>query len=368
MACRMTVLLVDDEPGLADLAASFLERHLHGIETRTATTVDAALSAVRSADAIDCVVSDYDLGERTGLDLLDGVRSAGVEVPFVLFTGKGSEEIASDALRAGVTDYLRKEAGTEQYRVLANRVERAVAARRAERAARRNEALLRGAVDALDDVFYLFDRDGSFVLWNDALSDATGYGDAEIESMSPTDFFDGEAKDRVAEAIETAFDRGRVTIETELSTKGGRRIPYEFTGARLTDGDGAEIGVCGVGRDISRRTTLERELDALLNRVTDAFLGLDADWRYTYLNRRAEELLGRTGDDLLGRRVWDAFPELRDSRIGAAMRRAVETGDQLTVEGYYEPLETGFACHLYPSETGLSVYFREVSSANGGDG
>ncbi|MFW5917185.1 MAG: GAF domain-containing protein [Halorubrum sp.] len=126
------VLFVDDEPGAADLAAIHVERLVDAVETVTRTSPDEALAVVRE-ERVDCVVSDYDMPGRDGLDLLADVRAVDPGLPFVLFTGKGSEEIASEAVSAGVTDYLQKGSGRDRYEVLANIVENALGRRRAER-------------------------------------------------------------------------------------------------------------------------------------------------------------------------------------------------------------------------------------------
>ncbi|MFC5280159.1 GAF domain-containing protein [Halorubrum rubrum] len=128
---REVVLVVDDEPGAADLVATYLERLLGGIETVVVTSPSAALERLRERP-IDCVVSDHDMPESTGLELLETVRSEIGEIPFLLFTGKGSEEIASEAISAGVTDYLQKGGGADQYEMLANRVDNALSRRQAE--------------------------------------------------------------------------------------------------------------------------------------------------------------------------------------------------------------------------------------------
>ena len=157
------VLFVDDEPGAADLAATHVERLLDGIETVTRLSPDEALDVVRD-DCVDCVVSDFDMPRSDGLELLESVREIDPDVPFVLFTGKGSEEIASDAISAGVTDYLQKGAGRDRYEMLANSVANALGRRRAERDLREvNDqitAIHRFATElaSVTDVATVFDR------------------------------------------------------------------------------------------------------------------------------------------------------------------------------------------------------------------
>ncbi|PHQ40309.1 histidine kinase [Halorubrum persicum] len=126
------VLLVDDEPGAADLAATHVERLLDGVETVTRTSPTEALDVVRE-ERVDCVVSDYNMPGTHGLELLEQARAIDPGLPFVLFTGRGSEEIASEAISAGVTDYLQKGVSRDRYEMLANSVENALSRRRAER-------------------------------------------------------------------------------------------------------------------------------------------------------------------------------------------------------------------------------------------
>ncbi|MDZ5811309.1 GAF domain-containing protein [Halorubrum sp. AD140] len=157
------VLFVDDEPGAADLAATHVARLVDGVETLTRTSPEDALAAVES-ERVDCVVSDFDMPGRDGLELLTRVRAVDPGIPFVLFTGKGSEEIASEAISAGVTDYLQKGAGRDRYEMLANSVENALDRRRAERDLREVNAKVTAIhefaaeVSAAETVDEVFDR------------------------------------------------------------------------------------------------------------------------------------------------------------------------------------------------------------------
>ncbi|WP_226005066.1 bacterio-opsin activator domain-containing protein [Natrinema salinisoli] len=138
MTKPITVLVVDNEPGFADLAGEMLEREHDAIEAEAATDGAEAL-AVLERRAVDCIVSDYEMPEMTGLELLERVRDDDPDLPFVLFTGRGSEEIASEAIAAGVTQYLQKESGKKQYALLANQITNAVAQYRTETELRESE-------------------------------------------------------------------------------------------------------------------------------------------------------------------------------------------------------------------------------------
>jgi PAS domain S-box-containing protein len=171
MGGTISVLHVDDDAQFTELTASFLDRFGEFAVT-SRTSYEGAVEVV-DGEAFDCVVCDYDLGAYDGLDVLEVVRAANADVPFVLFTAKGSERVASDAIAAGATDYLQKGGGdSSQFELLANRIESAVSeaetrerlhasrqrVRRLHEVAREfetctsDEAVFRTVLDAAEDI------------------------------------------------------------------------------------------------------------------------------------------------------------------------------------------------------------------------
>ena len=96
-------------------------------------------------------------------------------------------------------------------------------------------------------------------------------------------------------------------------------------------------------------------------RVSDAVVGLNTDFEYTFLNSQAEELLDATEETLFGTTIWDAFPEAIDSVAEDTIRKAVETGDKQTYERYNETVDRWFAVRIFPDEHGLSIFFTDIS-------
>lgn len=95
--------------------------------------------------------------------------------------------------------------------------------------------------------------------------------------------------------------------------------------------------------------------------ITDAFFTLNRNWRFTYVNKRSEELLKRPRHELLGRSIWDEFPDAVGSEFESQYRHAIASGESVAFEAYYPPLETWFEVSAYPSEEGLGVYYRSVT-------
>jgi PAS domain S-box-containing protein len=125
--------------------------------------------------------------------------------------------------------------------------------------------------------------------------------------------------------------------------------------AELQAGEAARTRAEGALRESERAVNI-------LESMTDAFYALDRQWRFTYINRRAEQLLQRTREELLGKVAWQEFPEALAAITNEEFHRAM--AEQVTVdfEVFHPPLQAWFEVHACPSPDGLSVYFRDVTA------
>jgi len=262
------VLHVDDEPDFADLTATYLEREEDHFEVTTATRAGEGLDLLARED-FDCIVSDYDMPGTNGIEFLETVREQHPDLPFILFTGKGSEEVASDAISAGVTDYLQKEPGTDQYAVLANRVSNATEHYRSRRMVERSERRLREIIDALPHPLYVASEDGRYLLANDALASFHGTTVDALEGRHVGDVLDEPVADRLLSAFGDVLDSGarKRLREIAITDAEGEEhvfephlVPYE-----LGDADGR--AVLGVAVDVTERQQRECELERTRERM-----------------------------------------------------------------------------------------------------
>jgi PAS domain S-box-containing protein len=233
------------------------------------------------------------------------------------------------------------------------------------------KAFIESLLDTQQDLLYAFDTDGQFLRWNDSLREVTGYTDAEIEEMRPAEFIADEAADELTAAIEQVLEHGdKVTAELPLVTAEGDEIPYEFTGGAITNENDEIVGLTGIGRDISDRKARERqlerqrdelksELDEIFERISDGFYALDDHFRVTYVNDNAQRLLGLEESSIIKQDIQETV-SLTD-QVESALQKAFEEQTSVQIEDYFEPLDTWFEYIIYPSESGLSVQFRDIT-------
>ena len=257
------VLHVDDDPDFADIAATFLEREGDGFVVETASSAVAALDRLADLD-VDCIVSDYDMPEMDGLEFLAAVRDDRPDLPFVLFTGKGSEEIASQAISAGVTDYIQKEVGTGQYAVLANRIRNAVTQYRSQQELETSQQRLSLFVEQSPLGVLEYNSDFEIVGLNEAGEEILGYSEAELRGETWTKLVTEtsyENVDEVTSALAEA-EGGYHSIDENVR-KDGERIVCEWHNRVVTDDDGDVVAVFSQFQDVTERQERLRRIEAL---------------------------------------------------------------------------------------------------------
>jgi len=282
----VSVLCVDDDPGVLELTATCLEHASDRLDVTTETTVADGLDRVADSD-VDCVVSDYEMPGTDGLAFLESVRSVRPDLPFVLFTGKGNEEVASEAVSTGVTDYIRKD-GRNQYALLANRIENAVDRWRAERElARRSRA-----IDVVSDGVAILDDEGRYVEVNDAYAADYGLAPGAVEGRHWTAMAPSEEATRLREEALSAMRRegrwsgtavGRrddgSTFTRRLTLIGLDEGHLRITSSPGDDAGGAvERSADAVdARGATGRRGRERERTSLAGSAGTAWAAVDAD-------------------------------------------------------------------------------------------
>ena len=334
-------------------------------------------------------IKGYDTGEIVGEHFstfyTDEDREAGVpERNLRIAAEKGSVQdegwrVDSDGDRfwANVTlTAIRDDDGALRgyTKVTRNMTER----REREQQLRRERDLNERLLDIAPMRLAVFRPDGTMERVTTRSQSHVGIDDDEIDDYDLADFDmydpDGNPLDVADHPMGRVAETGEpVTGQLiQHDTPDGERRWVHLNAAPLFDDEGDLDRIVVTGKDVTElkrkeralareRDALESELAEVFSRVDDAFFALDTDWRVTYVNDHAATLLDRSRGELLQENFWEEFPAAEESTFAEEYKRAAETQEPVTFVEYYPPLGAWFEVSAYPSETGLSVYFRDVT-------
>lgn len=218
------------------------------------------------------------------------------------------------------------------------------------------EARLAAVLESVSDGFYALDTEWRYVLFNRAAERYFGVSAADVLGKVMWDVF--------PQGLGTDFERFcRGAMGEGLTTRfetASRLRPDRTVELKISPMPGG--GVCISLIDITDRKRADTRATEILESIGDGFYAVDADWRFTYVNRRAEAWWGRSRGELLGRGVWDIFPQAVGGAIHAAHLKAAATREAVRLEAESTSVNGWVDLAIHPTgESDLSVYVRDIA-------
>jgi PAS domain S-box-containing protein len=336
------VLYVDDEPGLLEVGKIFLEQG----GQFTVDTIDSAPAALvmMKSKNYDAIIADYQMPVMDGIEFLKKVRGSGDTVPFILFTGRGREEVVIQALNEGADFYLQKGGDpVAQFTELAHQVRQAVQQRRAEISIRDLERREADIINFLPDATFAIDRSGHIIAWNHAIEEMTGVSAAEMLGKGNYEYaipFYGTRRkiliDLIFEPDEDLTqqygniirERDTLIVDSDLPRPKGQNVTLYGKAGPLYNRQGEIIGAIQSIRDITEMKKAEEEVRAgeekyrLVVENSHDTIYIYRDNLFLFVNTKASELTGYSHDELMKKEVWDLIhPDDRNSLRESGQRR-----------------------------------------------
>lgn len=252
---RLSILIVDDSAFFLTLIADKLESN-YDMRTTTASNAAEAMSKL-GQETVDCIVSDYEMPETTGLELYEMVDER-YDIPFILLTGQGDEKVASEAIRTGVDEYLLKQSVKEEepLELLVNRIQNVVEQWRTQR----NYELL---VDNSPDEITQINADGKILAANESVATSFGVAQEELLGQHLSAFLPEDVATRRLEEGQRAMTVGSaVTFQDSIGVRHFHNIAVPLSTAG--DGDSFQL----VTRDITLQKQHERDLQRKSQKLT----------------------------------------------------------------------------------------------------
>ncbi len=277
------VLYVDDEDLLLDIGKRFLENNGE-------FSVDTALSASVALDILnkktyDAIVSDFQMPESDGIELLKRVRAFNKSIPFILFTGRGREEIVIDAINNGADFYIQKGGDpTAQFAELAHKIRQSVLMRRTQVTIAEQEQRYHDLQNA-NDLIQSVAPDGHFLFVNKKWLDTLGYAEEELANLTIFDIIHEESIKHCMETFQRVISGENIgIIDATFRTRDGVKVYVEgMANCKLVE------GACQYTRGIFKDVTLRRkaELELLqknedLNAAYEELTATEEELRYNF--------------------------------------------------------------------------------------
>ena len=337
------ILHVDDEPNFLELTKAILEMKNENFSIDTATSAEEGIELLKRGK-YDVVIADYKMPEIDGLEFLQNLRQSGNKIPFIMFTGKGREEVAMEALNKGANHYLQKGVDVESmYGTLAHAIKEEVKKERAEEALKKSEAKYLDLYENANDIIFTFDLQGRFTSANKAAYTVFGYQKEDLLKTTLLNVLAPEDANLAQELLQKMVVLKSNLIEQQpweykAVRKDGSTLDIEVR-ARLLRENEQIVGVQGIARDITERKwaeekiknyalALEEARDNLENRVEErtkelgeseekyhalfehtgtATATLEEDTTISMVNKEFEKLSGYSKEEIEGKKSWAEF-------------------------------------------------------------
>lgn len=196
-----------------------------------------------------------------------------------------------------------------------------------------------------------------------------GYSADDWNSLTIADVVHPDDLEQLDQTLKTVFAKpGIPTLLTyRAKHKQGGYIWLECAFTNMLDNTSIGAIVCNF-RDVTERKHAQDEIDRKTEQITnilesigDGFIALDSNFNYTYANKRLGQMLERDPSDLIGKNIWDVYPDIINSGTYDAFVKAMTERTHVSNEDYYAPLNLWFETEMYPTADGLSVFIRDIS-------
>ncbi|MFA4850112.1 MAG: PAS domain S-box protein [Methanoregula sp.] len=276
MTKRIQVLYVDDEPGLLEIGKIYLEESSE-FSVDTVQSAPAALD-ILNKKTYDAIVSDFMMPKMNGIELLKNVRAFDKITPFILFTGRGREEVVIDAINNGADFYIQKGGDVQaQFAELSHKIRQAVLMRRTQMTLAEQEQRYHDLQNA-NDLIQSVAPDGHFLFVNKKWLDTLGYQEDELPNLTIFDVIHEESLKHCMTTFQRVISGENIgIIDATFRTKDGKKVYVEgMANCKLVE------GTCQYTRGIFKDITDRKKTEFELLRKNEELTATEEELRHNY--------------------------------------------------------------------------------------
>ena len=326
----------------------------------------------------DVIISDYQMPGMSGLDLLKALKAGHNDVPFILFTGKGREEVAMEAINNGADFYLQKGGNPiVQFQELKNAIVKLTQKRAAETALREREEKLRLITDNMTDIIFEMDQGGTIRYVSPSVKIILGYEPEKIIGLNGLLGVHPEDKDLIRDKFLSLL-KGTAPVKEKLvfryRTTNGGYLWLETIGSVLRGADGRPKGFLLSSRDVTgrieaelARKSSERKYRDIIDNANDEILIVDLKGRVLEANKVASQRLGYVHEEIVGMNIVVIDPHCmekeRQKMVSGTMEDKADIVETTHIarDGTEIPVEVSRTIIDLDGRPGILMIARDVS-------
>ena len=308
------VLHVDDEPALVEITKGFLEKS----GEFEVTTFTSAVDAIKDLEttSYDVLISDYEMPALDGIEFLKRLRAKGIDTPFIIFSGRGREDVLIEAINNGADFYLQKGGKPKaQFAELENMIRQSVSRKMAEKELKKSEERYRAVVESQTELICRFLPNGTIIFANDAFCNYYGIAyDALIGYKLNHDVPEEEIPSLKRHFSDLTPDDPVGDVEHRVILPNGEVRWQQWSDRAIFDDSGKLSEFQSVGRDVTQQKLMQIDLQekvnyvqALMDTMPAPVFYRDTKGIYHDCNRAFEELVGLSKEKIIGMTIHDFF-------------------------------------------------------------
>ena len=308
------VLHVDDEPALIEITRRFLEKN-GDFEVTTFTSAVEAIEDLKNR-SYDVLISDYEMPDLDGIGFLKQLREKGIDTPFIIFSGRGREDVLIEAINNGADFYLQKGGKPKaQFAELENMIRQSVSRKKAEQELKKSEERYRAVVESQTELICRFLPDGTIIFANDAFCNYYGRRCDELIGKK----LDHDVPVEELPVLKKHFtdltpDEPVGDIEHRVILSNGEVRWQQWSDRAIFDDSRRKIEFQSVGRDVTTQKLMQIDLQekvnyvqALMDTMPAPVFYRDTMGIYHDCNRAFEELVELPKEQIIGKTIHDFF-------------------------------------------------------------
>lgn len=309
------ILILEDLPTDAELAMRELQKAKIHFQAKRVETKEAFLLALQEFEP-DLILSDYSLPMFDALDALHLLRDNHIDIPFILYTGSLTEEVAVECMKEGVADYILKSSLKRLPSAILNVLEKQESKQKekeAIQALRASEEQFRSIVETTNERIWATNTSGEMTYNNPAVEMILGYRPTELLGKNVLDFIHPDDRKLIGEAVALFITKksGWTNLVCRWRHNNGTYRYLESNSVPIINNYNQLIGFRGADRDITERKEAEKELfklAAIVESSEYAIISQDVEGIITSWNQGAQKVFGYSSNEVSGHHISVLIP------------------------------------------------------------